>query len=320
VHDIDNKLPGLTVSVPLFFKKDESVDYYTLGRYLDDVCSNQRIFAVYSMAYNTRYRMLTGSEVIDVNKFIITKVKSKGHRTFIGHPYIFTRSTLAQYLKEMAEVEPDGISMLYPERYYGLDDPIINFLSTPLDYGLNVVVHEMKLISGFNGELVDWPEPLLQRTFEELPLLAIKEDSKSDQITRIVLDLSKDKGVFCVLAGGGKSRAEKFIKKGLVTWLNGSTMFCPRLIDEAYTSFMHGDHVYKNWYLTGIERPFFDEVVSKFGWHLAHRVALSFFGYGEIYERFPHAEMPQSSSSKCYEVLQRIREVIDAADHDRPGV
>ena len=262
---MDKELPGLTISSPLFFNADESIDYDTLGRYLDDVCVNKHVSAVYSMAYNTRYRMLSDDEVLEVNRFITRRVKSRGHKVYVGHPYIFTRESLDAYLFEIAKDSPDGISMLYPERYYGIDDPIIEFLRAPLKHGLGVVLHEMKLVSGFNGELIDWPLSLLEKVFEEVPLIAIKEDSKSNDVTQLVLDLAKKSGVHCVLAGGGKIRAEEFIRRGMLTWLNGSTMFLPKLIDRTYLAFVDSDENYKEWYLEYVERPFFSQIVSNCG-------------------------------------------------------
>lgn len=305
----NKELPGLTISSPLFFNADETIDYVTLGRYLDDVCANKYISAVYSMAYNTRYRMLNDREVLEVNRFITKRVKSHGHKVYVGHPYIFTRESLDYYLLEIAKDAPDGISMLYPERYYGVDEPLIEFLRAPLKHGLNVVLHEMKLVSGFNGELVDWTLSLLEKVFDEVPLVAIKEDSKSNEVTQLVLDLSKKHRVHCVLAGGGKVRAEEFIRQGMTTWLNGSTMFLPHLIDHTYEAFVGNNQEYKAWYLENIEQPFFKEVVSKYGWHLAHKAALEFFGYGGRFERFPHAELDDLAFNDACQIFQKIKTI-----------
>ncbi|MDA8554976.1 hypothetical protein N9K98_07165 [Luminiphilus sp.] len=298
--------PGLTISCPLFFNSDESIDFETLERYLDNVCQNKNISAVYSMAYNTRYRMLRDDELLEVNAFVIKKVKSFGHSVYVGHPYVFTRSSLDKYLSSIANLKPSGVSMLYPERYYGLDDFVIEFLRAPFHHGIDVVLHEMKLVSGFDGSLVDWPVQLLERVFDEVPLVAVKEDSKSDEIALRVLELCKQKGVHFVLAGGGKVRALKFLDKGMTTWLNGSTMFLPQLIDRTYTAFVAGDKTYQAQYLDTIEKPFFEAVVSKHGWHLAHKAALEFFGYGERFERFPHARMSNASYASVKPTLEQI--------------
>ncbi len=303
----DNNQPGLTISSPLFFKHDENIDYETLSRYLSDVCSNKHVAAVYSMAYNTRYRMLTDAEVLEVNRFIIEKVHSEGKKVYVGHPYVFSRESLSIYFEEISKLPVNGVSMLYPERYFGVDEPIIEFLKFPLKYGLKTVLHEMKLVSGFDGELINWPDTLLNRVFNEVDLAAVKEDSKDDQVTDAVLNLCNKHDVHCVLAGGGKIRAERFISKGLKTWLNGSTMFLPNLIDEVYIAFINKDENYKSWYVNNVESPFFNQVVTKYGWHLAHKAALEFFGYGTRLERFPHASMLKSDFEIVKKTLEEIR-------------
>jgi len=307
----NNEFSGLTISSPLFFKPDESIDYETLGRYLDDVCANKYISAVYSMAYNTRYRMLSDHELLELNVFIINRVKNNGHKVYVGHPYTFTRDSLNKYLLAISVEEPNGISMLYPERYYGYSDPILEFMSMPITYGLNVVLHEMKMVSGFDGGLMNWPDTLLEEVFDKIPLVAVKEDSKSDEITSKVLELCNFHNVHCVLAGGGKQRAIEFLDQGLETWLNGSTMFLPHLIDQTYEAFTTENKHYQQLYLENIEKPFFDDVVSIYGWHLGHKAALEYFGYGERNERFPHAILPDKAYQDVIPVFQSISSSLD---------
>ncbi|WP_415905137.1 hypothetical protein ACMXYW_02765 [Neptuniibacter sp. QD48_55] len=313
--DYEGIMPGLTISSPLFFYDDERIDYGTLGRYLDDVCANDNVSAVYSMAYNTRYRMLDDDEVYEVNKFIVERVKKNNKKVYVGHPYVFTSKVLDNYLKKISMLPVDGVSMLYPERYYGIDEPIIEFLNAPVKYGLNIVLHEMKLVSGFNGELINWPASLLQKVFKEVDLVAVKEDSKDDQITDLVLDLCKENNVHCVLAGGGKVRAQRFFDKGLTTWLNGSTMFAPMLIDRTYKAFLESDTKYTEYYLLNIEKPFFENIVAKHGWHLAHKAALEFMGYGKRFERFPHAVVSQEDYEKLLPVLRNIKHSINELEN-----
>lgn len=308
----DQGLQGLTISCPMFFLKDERIDYGTIEKYLDDVCKNNHVSAVYSMAYNTRYRMMSDAELIEVNSFIVNTVKGYKKRVFVGHPYAFSRETFNSYLDKISKVKPNGISMLYPERYFGIDAPILEFLNLPASFDLPVVLHEMKLISGHTGELVDWPEDLLSNVFENVNLVGIKEDSKEDKVAEFVLELCKKRNVECILAGGGKVRALKFIERGLTTWLNGSTMFCPHLIDRAYIGFIKGDQAFQQTYLEKIERPFFEKIVSVNGWHIAHRIALHFFGYGELVERFPHAIIKKSQMEEALNILADIKNVTDS--------
>ena len=146
----EKEYPGLTVTIPLFFNKDESIDYQTLNRYIEDLGTQKHISAVYSMAYNTRYRMLSDEEVYSLNIKILELTKKHGIECYVGNPYIFDRGRLENYLKEIARFNTAGISMLYRERYYDIDEHVIEFLEMPAKFGMKVVLHEMKLISGFN--------------------------------------------------------------------------------------------------------------------------------------------------------------------------
>ena len=307
----EKKYPGLTVSIPLFFNKDESIDFQTLDRYIEDLGTQKHISAVYSMAYNTRYRMLSEEEVYSLNIKILELTKKNDIACYVGHPYIFDRRRLEDYLKEISKYKPAGISMLYPERYYNIDEPLLEFLEMPAKFGMKVVLHEMKLISGFHGDLINWPEKLLRKVINLDSVIGVKEDSKDDDVTRLVLDECKKNNVKCILAGGGKLRALKFIGEGLETWLNGTTMFFPQAIDIIYPAVMNRDMETVNYYNENIEKPFFQKIVNKYGWHLAHKAALEFFGYGQRYERFPHAFLPAEDFIQLDSILYKIKDSLE---------
>ena len=306
--------PGLTISCPLFFKEDQTINYFAIDYYLDSICKNKMISAIYSMAYNTRYRMLNDIEIYEVNKFIIKKCQKFDKRVFVGHPYSFNYESIKNYFQQISKLNPNGISMLYPERYYNIDDPIINFLSLPKQYGLNLVLHEMKLISGMDGNLIDWPKNLITKVFNEIDLVAIKEDSKNDEISEYILNLCNDTGVLFILAGGGKRRAMKFFEKGLNTWLNGSTMFLPKLIDKVYEGFVNQNKNFTDFYLREVEDIFFENIVKKYGWHISHKAALEYFGFGQRFERFPHATMSDESYNYSCKFFESIKSSVSNYD------
>lgn len=303
--------PGLTVSVPLFFSTDESIDFKTLGRYLEDVCKNEHIYAVYAMAFNTRYRVLDTEDVLAVNRFICKTVKGFGKQVFVGHPLQVSKSELFSYLEKIASVSPDGISMLYPERFFGQCEPIIDFVSSPKKFDLDVVLHEAKLVSGFDGSLINWPHSLIEHVLTAVKLRALKEDSTDDMLSNFIFDQSLLHDFMFILAGGGKQRLGSFLDRGIQTWLNGSTVFLPGLVDKAYLGFVSRDTAFIDFYLRKIEKPFFSECVSKFGWHLAHKAALSFFGYGQPVERFPHAKVTPDIMRQVSEPLSKIAHAVE---------
>ena len=127
-----------------------------------------------------------------------------------------------------------------------------------------------------------------------------------EALKKIVLEECK-KNNACILAGGGKSRALKFISKCLTTWLNGSTMFCPKAIDLIYSAIMRNQIDTINYYIENIEKPFFNDVVNRYGWHISHKAALEFFGYGMRYERFPHASLLSQDYNKAVLTFNKIK-------------
>lgn len=301
---------GPYFSIPCFFKANNDIDYGALENYCSHLISYDSIDTLYTMAYNTRFRQLSHDEIFEVNKLVCDIANSNGKKAVIGHPYTLTNKELAKFSRKSKSINPYAISVLYPERYYNMNGPILDFLSTPVQEGLNIMIHEMKLVSGFNGGLINWPESLLKEALDLDGVVAIKEDSKNDGITELVNRLCNEKGIEVIVAGGGKVRLRKLVKEiGLRNWLNGSLMLFPYLSDKAIPAYLNGDDEYMDLYEKIVEQPFFEGVVSKFGWHLAHKAGLAALGYCELNERAP---MPVMSITE----FNKIKELILDIDHN----
>ena len=134
-----------------------------------------------------------------------------------------------------------------------------------------------------------------------------KDASINNNWNEILTEECKKNNVACILAGGGKSRVLKFITKGLTTWLNGSTMFCPKVIDLIYSAIMRNQTDTINYYIENIEKPFFNDVVNRYGWHISHKAALEFFGYGKRYERFPHPSLSSEDYNRAVLTFNKIK-------------
>jgi dihydrodipicolinate synthase/N-acetylneuraminate lyase len=186
-----NKLRGSVFSVPMFFKKDKSIDFVSLENYIKKCLENPGVELIYAMSYNTRLRQLSLDEIIKVSKLCCELAKSYNKKAIIGHPYTITSDELHDYCQLIKKYNPYAISVLYPERYYGKNQPLIDFYSIPKKSNLNVLVHEQKLVSGFNGSLIDWPDDLISEVFRDKNIIAVKEDSKNDIITSKILKISK---------------------------------------------------------------------------------------------------------------------------------
>ena len=50
--------------------------------------------------------------------------------------------------------------------------------------------------------------------------------------------------------------------------------------------------------------------MKKHGWHLAHKAALEFFGYGYRYERFPHSVLTDRDYNELTVTLENIKKSV----------
>jgi hypothetical protein len=234
---------------------------------------------------------LDDNEVLEVHKFIFNKFSGYPDvGIYIGHPYLATKKQLDRYFSSLRPFRGQitAISMLYPERYYGIDGVIEDFMNYPKSFGFNTLIHEMKFVSGWDGELIDWPEDLLNRLLDQDNIVGVKEDSKNDNVTIKLINKYLDEK-HIIVAGHGKRRTLKLYEEtnGSFGWLNGSSIIAPEL-GFAFSKALneHGpSNAFIQTYIKDFEVPFFN-VVKKYGWHMAHKYFLSLRGYS-VNERFP---------------------------------
>lgn len=298
-------------SIPIFFKKNESVDFHSLEMYLEK-CVEDNIEFAYLMTYNSRVMQLDDSELVEITKFISNTIKQTNIKLIISHPFLATNKSLENYFKHFEDISSDifAVSMLYPERYYGDDQFILDFLKIPADYGLKTLIHEQKLISGYNGELINWPHSLIKKAIQDESCIGIKEDSKDDNVTVEIID-SFGNEKFIVVAGGGKRRTIELHKKvkQRMCWLNGSSIISPKLGSKFLQSLEQGDSFHES-YIADFEIPFFD-IVAKYGWHLTHKAMLNYFLGTSPYERSPLPVLPQSILMQEHSNLAKIKNFLE---------
>jgi len=290
------RLSGAIFSAPMFFKSNGEVDYISYENYITKCLKSEGIEVIYAMAYNTRFRQLSLEEIVKVSKTTCDLANSLGKRAIIGHPYTITSKGLSTFCSIVSQFKPYAISVLYPERYYGMTGPLQDFFNIPKKHNIKVLVHEQKLVSGFNGKLIDWPDDLINCILEEDNVVAVKEDSKDNNMTSKILKLSEKYNFDVIVAGGGKRRVKELIKSdSLKCWLNGSLMLFPELAKIISEAYLNNDIKIIKLYEEKIEIPYFDDFISKVGWHVGHKAALHILGYCELYEREP---MPTISNEK----------------------
>lgn len=299
---------GAVFSVPMFFEASGKIDFRSLQSYLELCCEQKSIRVLYSMAYNTRYMQLSYNEILQVNKLVCEIASGAGKLSIVGHPLNLTSNELTDYVEAVSSFNPYAFSILYPERYFSNNEAIVDYLNIPQKFSQNLVIHEMQLISGFNGQLINWPTDLLEQAMRLPNCVGIKEDSKDDSITELAIDIASETKTNIILAGGGKRRAIRFLEtRGLKTWLNGSLMLDPKKADKVNSIFLSNDKELIGKYITNIEEPYFDEFIANVGWHVGHKFALSRAGYCENKERAP---MPTLSTKNISEYACLVDDVI----------
>ena len=293
-------------SIPVFFLSNGDIDWNTLNQYLNDLFEGSDAILPYTMAYNSRFMQLTVDEIHLVNNLVIEYSSERNIRPILGHPLNATLKDLNLFCQTYAG-KSCSISVLFPERFYGDIEPIVDFVNAPSEKGLPIILHEMKLISGFDGELIDWPIDLLSELCSLKNVIGIKEDSKNDRITEYLLT-NHNNDLDIILAGGGKRRVLSFIPLSLKSWLCGTTLLCPSKVAKVYDGFISGNSDFIDFYIRNIESPFF-EIVSKYGWHIAHKAGLQVAGYGERYERNPMSSMRNDA---YFHELNKFRCIMEA--------
>lgn len=282
------RLNGAIFSAPMFFKSNGEVDYSSYENYITKCVESEGVEVIFAMAYNTRFRQLSEEEIIKVSKITCDLANSFEKKAIIGHPYTITSKELSTFCSIVSQFKPYAISILYPERYYGMTKPLQDFFNIPKEHNIKVLVHEQKLVSGFNGKLIDWPDNLINCILKEENVIAVKEDSKDNNMTSKILKLSEKYNFDVIVAGGGKRRVKELIKSdNLKCWLNGSLMLFPELAKIISEAYLRNDVKLIQLYEEKIEIPYFDEFISKVGWHVGHKAALHILGYCELNERSP---------------------------------
>lgn len=315
-------ISGIVFSVPMFYKNNGDIDLSALEGYLDRFASDAGVSCLYAMAFNTRYLQLSQDEIDIVNRLVCEAGRAHKTPVIIGHPIGLNERDLNRFCERSSNFGADAISILYPERFFGQHDPILSYLSIPANAGLKTIIHEMKLVSGFDGSLMDWPIDLIDEAISLPSIAGIKEDSKNDTITRYVLQRYRSQ-TNVIVAGGGKSRATTLADStGIDTWLNGSLMLNPMPATRIYRAITTGESKTIHQYLSSIERPYFEKVVAPLGWHVAHKLALVVAGYAELAERLPMPiatrEQRQVYEPVIESVLLALDDFLEKLPHDVP--
>ena len=148
--ELKNNLKGPIYSIITPFDEKESIDYNSLSKYIEYLYNGgARIF--YAMAFNTRYLLMSNKEIMEVNEFVIKKVKSlnKDNIVIVGDPLNCSTNTSIQFAKHARDNGADVISLIY-RAYLFFDDHVYNHYRKVADAvpEIGILVHEMPFMKG----------------------------------------------------------------------------------------------------------------------------------------------------------------------------
>ena len=274
-------------SVPIFFDSSGKIDWSSIEKYFDMLLKSG-VAGIYSMAFNTRYMQLDFSEICSINKLAIEYFRGWSGDVIVGTPYLAYDNLLDSYFDffEKHGLKPTAISYLFPERAYA-NDHLVDWHLSKKKYGHPICIHEMKLVSGYSGQLEDWDKDCLDEILSSPFVWGIKEDSKNDDISlNTITKFHETKTI--IVAGHGKRRVLDLAESTPhpITWLNGSSMILPALGQRFADALSIGDKDFCLAYLGEFELPFF-KIVNDLGWHRASKSVICHFMGIQNFERAP---------------------------------
>lgn len=303
-NEIKDILTGPIFTVFTSFSEDGSINFLEIESYLNYLYEkNVRNF--YVMPYNSRYSQLTESEIFKLNNFVINTVKQINKNNFvIVSDCIHGPTTLsAEYGYKAFENGADMFASIVREKYFS-NEQIYNhydFLSKQLDKPL--LVHEMPFLSGYDAKNFKWPLSLLKELKNIENIVAIKEDAKDLEYGKKVIEILEPD--VRIIFAGKKRYINDLFPFGLKSYLNGTSIINPEIAFTFWDALNNKKENVANSILNLIEDPFWNNIVSKYGWHRSNKAILHSAGLMSRFERLP---MQHLNSAEFEEVKKFFEE------------
>ena len=299
--------PIFTIFTP--FKEDLSIDYFSIEKYINYLYEGgARIF--YVMAYNSRYSQLNNHEIMELNKFCIKCVKSLNNDNvvIVGDPIHCSTQESIKFALSAYESGGDAISLIMREKYFSDDQVLEHYSAIGEKAKFPIVIHEMPFLSGFDGKQMNWPQSLILRLEELDNILAIKEDAKNINVSKLVLSLEpKIRTIFA----GTKKTFLPLKNYGLKSYLNGISIIDARIGVKFWSFWKANNYDGMDWIINNLEEPFFGGPVSKYGWHRCNKALLEAAGLMHRRDRMPMPTLKREEFAEIKSVYLNIKKCID---------
>ncbi len=280
---LKEKLDGAVQTIFVPFTKSLDIDYEALKRHLEILCSLNYVKFLYLMPYNGRYSQLSEFEILELNKFCIKQVKQRGKLIIVSDPIHASTDTKLKFCNHAKKYGADIFSSICREKYFS-DKQIFLHYKKIASSKMPILVHMMPFLSGYNGSNMNWKLSTLKKLSTIENIVAIKEDTKSRKYGEIILQNFKNR--FCIVFAGRKKLILSLKKKGLTSYLNGTSIIDPDIDNIFWTLFKNNPKAAKI-FVKEIDDPFWDYLSHKYGWHRLNKACLEINGIMKRYERLP---------------------------------
>ena len=306
-EEIRERLKGPVFSIITPFKEsDDSIDYQSLDRYISLLfTSGAKCF--YVMGYNSRFSELSWDEIKDLNSFVIKKTKEldRDNVAIVADPLHCSTKVSIDFALHAESEGADMISLICREKFYSKRQIYTHFKTISDECNLGILLHEMPFLNGRGKGLVNYPTSLLDKLADIDNIIAIKEDAKEDVYSREVIETVKDRASI-IISGGGLRQWMRFAQYGCPAWLNGISVFAPKLELKFWDAYKRGDHKLCEDIIAEIEIPFFEQGVKKYGWHLSAKAALEALGLMSRHERLPMLALDKDEAKVICDLIHSL--------------
>lgn len=303
LSNIKKKINGPIFSIILPFLKNGNIDYISLKKYINFLYRRgAKVF--YLMVYNSRFSLLDEKEIIRLNLFCIKVIKklNKNNLVICAEPYHCSTRKSVFFTNLFHKKGADIVSLIFGEKYYSSSQVYKHFKYIHENTKGYLLLHQQVLENGIDAKkpFCFYSIELLNKICSLRKFVAMKEDSKSDKLTKSICKKLKKK-IIIITSGNGKKQWLKASKYGCQSWLSGISNLDPKIAIDFYLNYKKKNKVYLKNYFKYLENPFFN-LIKKYGWHLTIKGFLQAYGHFDRFERSPLFEIDKTK----YKVIEKI--------------
>jgi 4-hydroxy-tetrahydrodipicolinate synthase len=302
--ELKESLTGCFYTIFTPFREDNNIDFESLERYIN-MLYRQGARKFYTMAYNSRYSQLNDDEIKNLNEFCIKTVKKLNNKNIVivGDPIHGSTINSMEFAQHAKDMGADLISLIFREKYFDDEQILEHFSHIGQSCQFPILVHEMPFLSGADGKQMHWPKSLLSKLPQIPQIIALKEDAHDFELTKLALQLEPE---IRVIIAGTKSSLMQYKHLGVQAYLNGISIINAKIGEQFWQAFEINDTNTMSFIINDLEKPFFDLIVKKYGWHRSNKALLQ---AADIMHRRDRLPLKHLSDDNFTEVLDVYKEI-----------